>query len=92
MIDLQTKNLISEVAIEEVPKELPIIGEKFLLKGIIEFIAGVADGAIGHYMSHVLRGNGYWETYDDRNSNVAKPKLNTKKLLQILFYVKSDTN
>lgn len=90
MIDLQMKNHVKEFTLSDVPATLDILGIIFKVFGCIEFIPPHEmsnSGAVGHYVSHVIRCNKRWEKYDDLLSNVTKSRINNKLRGQVLFYV-----
>lgn len=94
MIDLHLKSTIKEIALNDIPKNLNILGEHFALTACIEFIGetpedfNLSDNSVAHYISHILRSNNQWQTYDDLKSHVSPSKINTQIKGQVLFYVK----
>lgn len=92
MIDLSLKYGIKEISLNEIPKQLNILGAKFALFGCIQFIGDDAinydiDAGIGHYVSHMFRKNLCWERYDDLKSSTKKSHTDEAMKIQVLFYV-----
>lgn len=52
---------------------------------MLEFIPGEK---IGHFISHVKRKNGEWETYDDKATKVTKLALGRNFVCHLIFYLK----
>lgn len=95
MIDLTLENGIKLISLCDVPKELNMLGNKFALKGCIEFIGQDkvvenSEPSIGHYRSHIYRCNKQWETYDDEKAKVFRSDINSQIKGQVLFYVQTE--
>lgn len=96
MIDLHLESTIKPITLNAIPKKLNIMGIGFALTGCIEFIGEMPkdfssqkNNGYAHYISHVLRSNGRWQTFDDLKARISKPKTNVKIKGQVLFYVKT---
>lgn len=87
MIDLQMELRIKEASLNEIPKNLNILGERFALYACIEYIGSFDTNGIGHYVSHIYRPNNRWERYDDTKSSIRSSNPNQTILPQVLFYV-----
>lgn len=95
MIDLQLEYCIKPISLNEIPKNLNILGLKFALYACIEFIGddnafsqeeeGEEGQPIGHYVAHIFRRN-MWERFDDMKSYVTKSDTKAKIKGQVLFY------
>lgn len=94
-IDVSLTHGIKEISLNEIPKQLKILGEKFALFGCIQFIGDDAinydiDAEIGHYVSHMFRNNLSWERYDDLKSSTKKSHTDEAMKIQVLFYFKEN--
>lgn len=97
IIDLHLATTIRKIALSDIPKELNILGEIFALTACIEFIGETtenissfedAQDSIAHYITHILRSNNQWQTFDDLKSHIFSSKTNLKIKGQVVFYVK----
>lgn len=95
IIDLHLESTIKEIALKDIPKRLIILGVEFALTACIEFIgempkdlASAAEVGVAHYITHILRSNDHWQTYDDLKSQILPPNTNSKIQGQVLLYVK----
>lgn len=94
MIDLHLKSTIREIALNDIPKKLSLLGETFSLTACIEFIGEMpedfdsSENGSAHHVAHILRSNKQWQTYDDLKSQMFPSKINSKIKGQVLFYVK----
>lgn len=94
MIDLTLESTIQEITLNDIPKELNILGVHFALAACIEFIGETpeyivpSENDVAHYISHILRSNNQWQTYDDKKSQIFTSKINSKIKGQVVFYVK----
>lgn len=96
-IDLHLQSTIKEITLNDIPKTLNIMGHKFALTACIEFIgetpkdfSSLEQEGVAHYITHLLRSNNQWQTYDDLKSNIFRSKTNSPIKGQILFYVKTN--
>lgn len=83
---------IPSIEISKVEKQLEYDNKQYELKGIIERLGGDESG--GHFITHVRRSDGKWETYDDCYT-IGPKKLNyTTAMAQAvgLCYVKKGKN
>lgn len=97
MIDLHLESTIEEIALKDIPKTLIILGIEFALTACIEFIgempkdlSSAAEMGVAHYITHILRSNDHWQTYDDLKSHILPSNTNSKIKGQVLLYVKLD--
>lgn len=94
IIDLHLETTIEEITLNEIPKMLDILGVKFALTACIEFIGEMPKTldpkkeSVAHYVSHILRSNNQWQTFDDLKSQTFPSKTNSKLKGQVVFYVK----
>lgn len=96
MIDLHLESTIKKIALSEIPRKLNILGETFALTACIEFIGETTENisfedaqeSIAHYITHILRSNNQWQTFNDLKSHIFTPKITLKIKGQVVFYVK----
>lgn len=67
-----------EIKISEISQNIDVQGKKYVLRGVVEYKSK-------HFVAHVRRNDGTWETYDDLKP--AKPsKPPTQIIAVMLFY------
>lgn len=75
-------NIIREsymIGLEDLPTTVIVDGRRFILKGTVEYTNR-------HFVAHVRRNDGEWQTYDD--INYAKIRKTPKRIFPVqLFYV-----
>lgn len=64
--DVEPVNGFKKIKMSDIPLNVNIDGKEFKFSGIIEFKPG-------HFISHILRKNNVWETYNDSKFKVSKP-------------------
>lgn len=72
-------------ALDEIQKQLLLETTTFKLFAVIEYVS-----AAKHFISHVQRKNGTWETYDDMSQKVKKTIQKHTMDVFMLFYKKEE--
>lgn len=90
IVDVQNyKSGSTMIEINSLPKVLNLRDKTYFLFGIIEFsrLVPVEISEIGHYLCHVQRKNGEWQTFDDTKKKVSIPKTTVPIDIHALVYM-----
>lgn len=83
-ISLTRKVFNLESALDDLPKNLTVRDEEYVLRGLVGF-TGPSTG-VGHFTAYCLRPNDSWELYDDTKSKSMPCSARRSVNCQLLFY------
>lgn len=86
IIDVHLEIGIKQIALNEIPLTLELLGSGYRFFGCIEWQG--SPKTVGHFVAHIRRRGDRWETYNDLTKKVNQPNLNAKVNIQLFFYVK----
>lgn len=76
------------ITIDDIQLKIQISNVSFSFAAIVEYVPPGSIDGIGHFVSHVLRKNMLWETYDDDCSKMGKIKKDKLFYPNHIIYVK----
>ncbi|KAB0803042.1 hypothetical protein PPYR_00012 [Photinus pyralis] len=91
LIDLQCFGNSMKASIKDIPDNLSLLEETFVLSACIQYIGEEDDNdkkSVGHYICHVKRINNVWETYDDLKLNILNAEISKPKLICVVVFIK----
>ncbi|GAA6110413.1 uncharacterized [Tachysurus ichikawai] len=87
-IDTDLGRNATEFPLCEFPSNMMLQGQRFTLRAIIAFRAGLTQDALGHYVAYCRKSPCVWEMYDNLRSGVTGASENNKICPHAVFYTK----